>query len=97
MSIVDKLPKPPTGYKWKVSLTGTWEDLKTWVRLQHDSKQGVPWSKITTYAVVEAEESAVIEAAKEILPHAYRELHESTAERAKAEILKTKYAHLLTD
>lgn len=43
MSIIDKLPEAPEGYKWETSISVTNDDTRVYVRLERDyGGQGIP-------------------------------------------------------
>lgn len=94
MSITDKLPEPPKGYRWKTSLFSN-ESIR--VRLEHDPRQGFPYYGIRAEGYADRTDESIIEIAYLILPAALVELAEYLADRAERDALNRQYAHLLTN
>lgn len=101
MSILDKLPTPPEGYKWKSSISANENTTSIYLRLEDALIPGQarqrPYSSLDTYEFCLPDEDSVINTAIRILER----FEEGVKTRDRVNALQAteseKYAHLLTE
>lgn len=99
MSITDKLPEAPKGYRWSTGVSaGRDGEIYGTVALNSSYGAGIPVIYVgSLYATSSPTEEGIVQAAEDLLKQ-FREREEEERDRhAEQDALNEQYAHLITD